>query len=86
MKWLGSSVTPRPGTLRQSEAVVSASWVIRPAVVLTATTPPRLAEIATSFRSRSISPLNGVPSSDASTTIVTTPSDLASRQDASNRS
>ena len=82
MKWLGSSATPRPGTFRQSDAVVSASCVIRPADVFTATTTPRPEAIPTSFRSRSISPLKGVPSSDDSTTIVTTPSDLASRQQA----
>ena len=86
MKWLGSSVTPNPGTLRQSEAVVSASCVMRPAVVFTPTTTPIPEAIATIFRSRSISPLKGVPSSEASTTMVTTASDLASRQLAVKRS
>ena len=44
------------------------------------------AAIATIFRSRSISPLKGVPSSDESTTSVTTPRALARRQQARKRS
>ena len=79
-------MTPRPGTLRQSEAVVSASWVIRPAVVFTPTTTPSPEAIDTIRRSRSISPLKGVPSSEASTTMVTTASDFARRQHAVKRS
>ena len=56
------------------------------AVRVTPTTAPSPEAMPTNFRSRSISPLKGVPSSDASTTIVTTPSDFARRQQAVNSS
>ena len=53
---------------------------MQPIVVLTATTAPSSEAISTSFRSRSISSLNGVPSSEAGTTSVTTLIAFASRQ------
>ncbi len=83
MNGLGSSVMPKPFTRWHNTTAVLGSCEMRSCVRTPSTTPSRVA-MAASSRKRSISALNGVPSSPLRTVMVTTFVALANLQQAVN--